>query len=175
MNCNFCGKETSNPKFCSRSCAAKSNNSKYPKRSLQRYCTKENCDNLPKSHRHTLCEYHFDEYQEWKRENLKNKTIGEYRNRDSVKGKHQSWLHSGVRALNRNWNKELLLEPCANCGYNKHVELAHIKPLSLFPNNSLLCEVNAKENNIQLCPNCHWEFDNKLISIEDIKNKYGSI
>lgn len=39
MNCLECGKETKNPKFCNRSCSAKYNNRKYPKRLLPKsYC-----------------------------------------------------------------------------------------------------------------------------------------
>ena len=49
---------------------------------------------------------------------------------------------------------------CACCGYDKHVELAHIKPVSSFDVNTLISVVNSEENVIQLCPNCHWEFDN---------------
>ena len=50
--------------------------------------------------------------------------------------------------------------PCAKCGYDKHVELAHIKPISKFGDESKLSDVNSENNVIQLCPNCHWEFDN---------------
>ena len=38
MNCLTCQFETNNPKFCSRSCAAKHNNKLYPKRSLENIC-----------------------------------------------------------------------------------------------------------------------------------------
>ena len=49
---------------------------------------------------------------------------------------------------------------CAKCGYDKHVELCHIKDIANFDDDSLLSEVNSRNNIIQLCPNCHWEFDN---------------
>ena len=48
---------------------------------------------------------------------------------------------------------------CEKCGYDKHVEFCHIKPIKDFPETSTIREVNAKENIIALCPNCHWEFD----------------
>ncbi len=30
-------------------------------------------------------------------------------------------------------------------------------------------EVNSKDNIIQLCPNCHWEFDKGLLSLQQIR------
>lgn len=159
----------SNPKFCSRSCAAMYNNTRFPKRHLERLCARDGCCNLVKSHRHSLCEVHSGRYQEWRASNVKNKTLGEYRENESLKGKHPSWLYSAVRLLNRSWNKELLKLPCAECGYNRHVELCHIKPLRLFPDTALLGEVNSKENNIQLCPTHHWELDNGFLNIGDLR------
>ena len=49
---------------------------------------------------------------------------------------------------------------CANCGYDKHVELAHIKAVADFDDDTLLSVVNSPDNVLSLCPNCHWEFDN---------------
>lgn len=49
---------------------------------------------------------------------------------------------------------------CQRCGYDKHVEACHIKPISSFPNDTLISVINHKDNLIALCPNCHWEFDN---------------
>jgi len=59
--------------------------------------------------------------------------------------------------------KELLT--CEKCGYDKHVEICHIKPIKEFNEESTIKEINAKDNIIGLCPNCHWEFDNKLFNI----------
>lgn len=155
MNCLNCQQQTNNPKFCSRSCSASFANKANPKRKLTRLCTK--CQDLVKSHRHTLCEFHFQDKQD---NQYKNKTIGEYRNMTSVKGKPSSWTHSHIRRFARSWLKHLTKLPCAHCGYDKHVELAHIKDVASFPDHSLLSEVNSEDNIIQLCPNCHWEFDN---------------
>ncbi len=49
---------------------------------------------------------------------------------------------------------------CAKCGYDKHVEVCHIKPISSFDKSTPLGIVNGKENLMLLCPNCHWEHDN---------------
>lgn len=49
---------------------------------------------------------------------------------------------------------------CAKCGYDKHVEVCHVKPISSFDKSTPLGVVNSKENLLLLCPNCHWEHDN---------------
>lgn len=54
---------------------------------------------------------------------------------------------------------------CAICGYTNHVEIAHIKAVSDFTDDSLLTDINNIENLIALCPNHHWEYDNKLINL----------
>lgn len=54
---------------------------------------------------------------------------------------------------------------CAVCGYDKHVEICHKKAIKDFPDTTLLSEINSIDNLIALCPNCHWEFDNNLLSI----------
>jgi hypothetical protein len=44
---------------------------------------------------------------------------------------------------------------------DKHVEICHRKAISEFPKDTLIIEVNNRNNVLFLCPNCHWEFDNK--------------
>lgn len=153
-NCTTCDVLTSNPKFCSKSCAAKFNN-KTPKRKITRLCTR--CDQTVLSYRHSLCGDHWEFY---KKNQYQNKTIGEYREKLSVKGKPGSWTHVHIRSFARSWHKDLASSPCAHCGYSKHVEIAHIRAVTSFPDTALLSEVNALSNLLPLCPNCHWEFDN---------------
>ena len=152
--CLNCSKETKNPKFCSRNCAATFNNKSTPKRTHSKIC--DVCGEKAISYRHTKCKDHFEE----NKTRVKTKTIGEYRQLQSVKNKHPSWLHAHIRNFARSWLKHLTKLPCAKCGYDKHVELAHIKAVTDFTDNALLSEVNSENNVIQLCPNCHWEFDN---------------
>lgn len=54
---------------------------------------------------------------------------------------------------------------CMNCGYERHYEVCHIKPVSDFSDDSLISEINNINNLVALCPNCHWEFDNDLLDI----------
>jgi len=155
-NCANCNIETTNPRFCTRSCSASFNNKAKPKRVLTRKCTK--CTNIAASYRTRFCEQHLKEHK--RGELCKTYTIGEYRNKISVSGKHPSWLHSHVRLFAGRWLKELKEKPCAFCGYDKFVELAHIKAVKDFDDAALMGDVNHLSNVIQLCPNCHWEFDN---------------
>lgn len=160
--CLHCNKETTNLKFCSHSCSAKETN-KIPKRKLSKKCS--NCDNIVRNYRSTLCEHHFQKEQKNKTEYIKNLSIGDYTQRDCLKKLHASSQFAHIRGLNRSWNKHLIELPCYVCGYSKHVELAHIKPISSFPTTAKLVEVNSPNNVIQLCPNCHWEFDNGLLDL----------
>jgi len=160
INCQKCGKETTNKKYCSRSCSASSNNILYPKRSLQRTCKK--CDNIVKNKNSTLCQKCFDE----KAVDLKKMTLFDYSNRKSINRLHPSSKFVHVRLSARSFLKHLTKLPCANCGYDKHVELCHIKAVSSFPLTATLGEVNNENNIIQLCRNCHWEFDNGLLHLD---------
>lgn len=159
-HCLNCKTKTTNPKFCSSHCAAVINGRLYPKRRTKKKCFL--CNKPVSTYRRNRCEEHWLEYKEQK---YKHRTLGEYRTKLSVTGKHPSWLHSHIRAFARSWNKKLLAKPCAVCGYNKHVELCHKKPVSTFPNSTKLSIVNSEKNIVQLCRNCHWEFDNGLLRL----------
>ena len=161
--CQYCGKDTTNPKFCSKSCSATSNNKTIPKRKIKKKCSR--CDSLVRNYRSLLCEYHYQEYLNNKTEGLKELTLAHYTTRECLKSLHASSKFAHVRGLNRSWNKDKLSKPCQVCGYSKHVELAHIKSISSFNSYDTLGEINHSNNVVQLCPNCHWEFDNGLITL----------
>jgi predicted restriction endonuclease len=54
---------------------------------------------------------------------------------------------------------------CSICGYDTHVEIAHIKAVADFNNEALLEEINSIDNLIALCPNHHWEYDNQKLKL----------
>lgn len=56
---------------------------------------------------------------------------------------------------------------CLACGYNLHVDICHIKPVSAFPEDATLFEVNAADNLVALDKRCHWEFDHGYLRIEN--------
>lgn len=57
---------------------------------------------------------------------------------------------------------------CRMCQYEKHFEICHIRAVSDFPDAATVQEINSPDNLCGLCPNCHWEFDNGLISKEEL-------
>lgn len=181
LNCKNCNRKfdkllhlfkRSKNHFCSRSCAAKFNNkgvAHNPPR--ERIC--KNCNSIFFTSKTRNLKYHRSIYicPDCKAKEIsffdfiKGKTLGEYHELPSVKGKHFSWINSHIRALNRSWNKALTKKPCHNCEYSRHVELCHIKAISTFPKTATVGEINHKLNVVQLCRNCHWEFDHGLISL----------
>ena len=168
-NCLTCLKETKNPKFCSRSCSAITNNKLFPKGiPKDKFCT--NCGVLYHNKWRKDAPIENSRYCKecrslFKLERYRDKKIGEYWNLDSIKGKHPSWKNAHIRGICREWNKELTKLPCAKCGYKHHVELCHIKPITSFNEESTIGEINHKDNIIQLCRNCHWEFDHGLLKL----------
>lgn len=98
-------------------------------------------------------------------EQLKNITVLEFYRIYKIKNRISGFAR--IRNLNRKWNKNLLNNGCTVCGYRLHVELAHIKPLKDFDLKSKLSDINDESNNLALCPNHHWEFDNGLLEIND--------
>lgn len=141
-NCLHCNKETNNPKFCSRSCSAKETN-KVPKRKAkQRNCS--SCGDLIQSRR-TKC----DACLAPKDMSLEQAIY--YRH-------HRSSAFTLVRSRARASVREEE-QVCESCGYDKHVEVCHIKPIHSFPLETMLSEINRRDNLKILCPNCHWEFD----------------
>lgn len=88
--CRNCGEETSNPKFCNRSCAAIYNNKKYPKRhpegkcktcgkpisTQNRYCS--SCSPIKKLNKSILTPWSQDQIQIFEKMHSKHKgTLGE--------------------------------------------------------------------------------------------------
>lgn len=59
-------------------------------------------------------------------------------------------------------SRNRLPDKCDWCGYSKHVECCHLKPVAEFSASALMSEVNDPSNLRWLCPNCHWELDHGL-------------
>jgi hypothetical protein len=69
----------------------------------------------------------------------------------------QSARFNIIRGRARNQHKHI--KACQFCGYDKHVEVCHIKPIHSFPEDTLVSIINDPSNILILCPNCHWEHD----------------
>jgi len=99
----------------------------------------------------------------------KQSTIEEYQSMPSIKDKHPSWVSHHIRLFAKSWNPHLKGKPFENCGYEKHTEFCHITAISDFDKDTKLSVVNGEANLVILCPNCHWEFDNGLLSLQEIR------
>lgn len=162
-NCPTCGNETTNPKFCSRSCSAIFTNKEFPKRKTKKLCI--TCNQPVSSYRNSRCKIHQKEYIETRYDYIQELTLEDYWSKKSLSNLHSSSKNAHIRLLARSHFKDLKNKPCSNCGYDKHVELCHIKPIKEFKSDSKIKDINSYSNLIQLCPNCHWEFDNGFLNL----------
>lgn len=154
MKCKHCNQITTNPAFCSRSCAASYNNCKFPKKSKSlklRFC--KHC-NISVLGRRTTCDACNPSYVDWSC-----LTLAELR----AKALYQ---HSArIRQIARNtYRRSDRPKHCIICGYDNHYEVCHKRPIQDFPNNTPIAQINEIDNLVALCPNHHWEFDNGLLT-----------
>lgn len=148
-HCECCGIELSweqrRNKYCSNSCAAKINNKGVTRNQ------KNTTDIL--------------EEKKLKRIKIEDKTKGELFNNNKNWQSARSSIRRSAQKIFKKSGKEC---KCVLCGYNKYVEVAHIKAVSEFDNSSLISEINNINNLIPLCPNHHWEFDNNRLDEKDL-------
>jgi hypothetical protein len=88
------------------------------------------------------------------------RTLGEYL--EQYKAKSHSNKYCGIRnhaskVINRSKREKV----CVECGYSNHVEICHIKGIADHSPDTKISEINDLTNLVYLCPNHHWEFDNK--------------
>lgn len=97
---------------------------------------------------------------------IKNKTKGELK---EIKKTYQQYRNAIRKDAEKTFQEHFSNPKCVICGYDKHIEIAHIKAVSEFSNKDKISIINDISNIIPLCPNHHWEFDNNMLSIEDKK------
>lgn len=151
--CPTCGRATRNPKFCSRSCAAKQNNRRVPKRTLQGRCYV--CGH-PIPRRNHYCPDHRPDPRLDSSQPIGSVADGT---------DHPACRFARLRQHARRLYFAAMPYRCERCGYDKHVEVCHKRPLTSFPLETPISVVNAIENLVGLCPNCHWEFDHGLLQL----------
>ncbi len=160
-------KDIRRKKFCNRSCAAIYNNSHYPKRhctqsttgvcqtcgitiyylkrsdgkgySVRRYC--DRCRAIRKINGRMLVD-----------ETMKGELFARTKNWQSAR----TIIRYNAKVSYMKSSKPLL---CNMCGYDKHVNIAHIKGVSEFSDSTLISVINHPDNLVALCPNHHWEYD----------------
>lgn len=87
-----------------------------------------------------------------------NKTKGELFSKSSHYHSARGMIQKNARKIAQ--EKEM---KCVVCGYDKYVEIAHIRSVSSFPDTATVAEINDIKNLTILCPNHHWEYDHQLI------------
>ena len=157
-SCQLCGSETYNAKYCSRSCSATANNSLYPKKSKTlKFCSIKDCLNELPTKRATLCVEHNPLLVDY--DNL---TIGQLR-LGRTAHRFSTIVRSRARINFRNSNKPAI---CIFCGYSLSIEVAHLHAISAYSSDTVLAVVNHIDNLEAMCRNCHWEFDNGYLTLE---------
>jgi predicted restriction endonuclease len=157
----FNGKVSKNRKYCSPKCSNKSQSiSSGSYRNGNRYNECPRCEG-EKYKKSDLCQ------SCRKIKNQKealSKSISAYRNDNSLRpnSKIRKW---GRKVLKRSDRKE----ECQVCGFDKIVEVSHLKPICEFSDHDLMSDVNNLENLRYLCPNHHRMFDEGLIGEEDVR------
>jgi len=150
-------------RFCSRSCS----NSIIPRRkkkiSLCVYCKQpvsyylnKHCDDCKLQGRHRF-------YRKHKSKLLSEITIKEYLRTARGGANRYDSIRGHARTIFNNSNQP---KKCYNCGYDKHIEICHVKAISEFKLDTTIDKVNAENNLVALCPNCHWEFDNNILKLK---------
>lgn len=95
-------------------------------------------------------------------ESLLNKTKGDlFKNRKNWQSA-RSTIRKNAQQVFAKFNPH---PKCSICGYDKHIEVAHIKAVSEFDDNTPIKVINSIDNLIALCPNHHWEYDNGILEL----------
>lgn len=154
-------KYDSRQKYCSSSCFAIINNKirkrKNKKIKICKYCK----NNIISKNIRKVCDYclkngtHIESI--WKDKKIKILDLSVVEIKQKYKG--VKWTDVIRNHARRTYNT---LGKSCKCGYNKHVEICHIKAISSFDDSATLKEINDINNILFLCPNCHWELDNLL-------------
>jgi 5-methylcytosine-specific restriction endonuclease McrA len=151
--CPSCGQKTHNPKFCSKTCAAKLNNRLFPKRKPGGRCSV--CGRAI-ALRSKYCSAH-------KPNKPRDRSLPISALYQAAK--HPMYRLARIRDDARQQYHAARPYRCIHCGYDKYIEVCHRRPLASFPEDTPLGEVNSLDNLVGLCPNCHWEFDHGLLQL----------
>ena len=190
--CQYCGKalswEQRKNKYCSNSCAAIANNANIQQsnNSFVNKLSDLEFINIIKSSNNWIQLGKNLGYNNNLSTNVKNSILKrclnlgiEWQSEDIVVS-IRSKTKAEVFSSNKNWQSarsnirrdahriffnENKNPKCKICGYNKHIEVAHIKAVSEFSDSTLISEINDINNLIGLCPNHHWEYDHGLLKL----------
>lgn len=149
--CKNCGSEITTgeinrKKFCDRSCAAKFNNKKYPKRPS----TDVKCPDCggKKDYKASRC-HKCKKRRKW--EEVAKKPMSDFFLAGNARVKF-SWVRKWGREVFKTSGKKM---ECEICGFDVIVHIDHIIELSAFDDNATMEEVTGIKNLQCLCPNHH--------------------
>lgn len=166
MNCLKCDSQTSNPRFCSRSCSAAFNNAASPKRLLvERSCPKcgvslgvVKCDDIRLC---GDCRKGRRSWSEWEKT-----TLDQARSTGNANaGSRYPYIRIHAR---KKWIALGNSMSCEECGYSHHIDVCHIKDVSSYDPSTLIGVINDLSNLVGLCKNHHWEFDNGFLRVRGV-------
>lgn len=177
MECSTCGKETKNPKFCSRSCAAKTTNATKAKRERQGKCF--TCKAIIKA-KNKYCDKCYELYLSNRKDNAvctickcpKNENTT--RQQGGTRKGYQAYCRkcmAGVLIVYSRKIKQQAVDykggKCIRCGYNKctaALDFHHRNPhekdftISTMSNRKFDDELRKELDKCDcLCSNCHRE------------------
>lgn len=166
--------------FCNKSCAAKHNNWKTPKRRALReklgQCSVcKSSINLKRAPSggfiaRKLCDACLAIYKTHKmrvvRDSLESKISFESVTKCELFKNRKNW-QSANSCIRKHARRIYALgngaKECKVCGYNNHIQVCHIDQVCDFSDETTIAEINALSNLVALCPNHHWELDHGLL------------
>jgi len=153
-------------KFCDKSCAASYNRNR------------QGTSKLPKSIKCALCgtavEIHkyFRKYCDSCKHIRDKSVIIDDLTKGELFSRRKNWQSARSSIRNRAcvlYKRSDRPQKCFLCGYPKHVNVAHRKAVSEFPNETKVKVINDLDNLVALCPTHHWEHDNDELSKSDLE------
>jgi predicted restriction endonuclease len=68
--------------------------------------------------------------------------------------------------------KAVIMAQCPYCNATEHqkkdgISICHVRAINTFADDTPVAVVSGVNNLIALCPNCHWEFDQGLVVIDE--------
>lgn len=179
-NCLFCGEPIiagdKRKKFCSLSHSASYQNSKSPKRKVESSSPCKECG-VPISFKKKPKGGFYQ--RDYCGACLRLRRIYQITSASSPDDLFENQTKGSLYARTKNWQsansalrkhaRQIYLASdkpkVCFCGYEKHIEVCHIKAVKDFSDDTKVLEINSIDNLKALCCNHHWEFDNGMLKI----------
>ena len=166
-------------KFCCLTCSASYNNRVHPKRKATPTSECYRCGETISLIRKSTGGYRKRKYCDTclpiiNRENarrgnppIETFTYGEVKQK-RYHGGYWSYRNSLTDHARKIYNQSERPKQCHICGYSTIYHVCHLHDIALFPDDTLISEINALDNLVALCPNHHEEFDRGLREVMGI-------